>query len=41
MENPAEAAPHAAAWLLARGWSDDDIAAVIGNNAARVLGEVL
>lgn len=41
MENPAEAARHAAGWLVAAGWSDADVAAVLGGNAVRVLGELL
>ncbi len=36
MENPAEAIPNAAAWLIAHGWADADIAAIVGGNAARL-----
>jgi membrane dipeptidase len=41
MENPGEAPRNAAGWLVTRGWSDEDIAKVLGGNAARVLGSVL
>ncbi|MCI2423308.1 dipeptidase [Saccharopolyspora sp. K220] len=41
MENPAEAPRNAASWLVRRGWSDADIAKVLGANAARVLESVL
>lgn len=41
LENPAEAAGNTAAWLIAHGWSDADITAVLGGNARRVLGAVL
>lgn len=40
MENPAEAVPHAAAWLVTHGWSDEEITAVLGDNAARVLARL-
>lgn len=40
MENPGEAPYNAAAWLVSRGWTDADIAKVLGDNAARVLAEV-
>jgi membrane dipeptidase len=41
MENPAEAPRNAAAWLVRRGWTDADIAKVLGGNARRVLAAVL
>jgi membrane dipeptidase len=41
MENPAEAPRNAASWLVAHGWRDEDIAKVLGGNAARVLASVL
>jgi membrane dipeptidase len=41
MENPGEAPAHAAAWLVAAGWSDADATAVLGGNALRVLEELL
>lgn len=41
MENPSEAPHNAAAWLVAHGWADDDIARVLGGNAARLLEAVL
>ncbi|MEN3270387.1 membrane dipeptidase [Pseudonocardia sp.] len=40
MENPGEAHRNAAGWLVARGWSDQDISAVLGGNVARVVKEV-
>jgi membrane dipeptidase len=40
-ENPGETHRNAAGWLVAHGWSDDDITAVLGGNAARVIQEVL
>jgi membrane dipeptidase len=41
MENPAEAPRNAAGWLVRHGWSDPDIARVLGGNAGRVLATVL
>jgi len=41
MENPAEAPRNAAGWLVRRGWTDDDIAKILGGNAERVLSTVL
>lgn len=41
VENPGEAHRHAAGWLVAHGWSDPDIAAVLGGNVVRVVKEVL
>ncbi|MFF0306765.1 dipeptidase [Streptosporangium sp. NPDC004379] len=41
MENPAEAPRNAAGWLVRRGWTDADIAKVLGGNARRVLDAVL
>lgn len=40
-ENPAETHRNAAGWLVAHGWSDEDSAAVLGGNVARVVKEVL
>ncbi|HEY1706573.1 MAG TPA: membrane dipeptidase [Trebonia sp.] len=40
MENPGEAIRNAAAWLIARGWTDTDIAKLAGGNALRVLRAV-
>ncbi|HYZ56317.1 MAG TPA: hypothetical protein VE733_22840 [Streptosporangiaceae bacterium] len=41
MENPGEAHRNAAAWMLARGWPEEDAAKVLGGNVARVVREVL
>ncbi|WP_051579771.1 dipeptidase [Pseudonocardia acaciae] len=41
MENPAEAPRNAAAWLVRRGWTDTDIAKILGGNAQRLLHHVL
>jgi membrane dipeptidase len=41
MENPAEVPRNAAGWLVRRGWTDEDIAKILGGNAERVLGAVL
>lgn len=41
MENPAEAVHNAAGWLVQHGYSDADIAKVIGLNALRVMEAVL
>jgi membrane dipeptidase len=40
-ENPGETHRNAAGWLVAHGWTDDDIRAVLGGNIARVVEEVL
>lgn len=40
IENPAEAFPNIVRWLVKRGYSDDEIAKVIGGNIMRVLDEV-
>jgi membrane dipeptidase len=41
VENPGEAHRNAAGWLVANGWSDADIGAVLGGNIVRVVEEVL
>ena len=41
MENPAEAPRNAACWLVRRGWTDEDIAKILGGNAEHVLSTVL
>jgi membrane dipeptidase len=40
IENPTEAFPNIVRWLVKRGYSDPDIAKVIGGNAMRVLDKV-
>lgn len=40
IENPAEAFPNIVRWLVKKGYSDDEIAKVIGGNIMRVLEEV-
>jgi membrane dipeptidase len=40
LENPAEAFPNIVRWLVTHGYSDEDIAKVIGGNTMRVLEEV-
>jgi len=40
LENPAEAFPNIVRWLVKHGYSDEDIAKVIGGNVMRVLKEV-
>jgi len=37
LENPGEAARNVTAWLLTHGWSEPDIARVIGGNVLEVL----
>jgi membrane dipeptidase len=41
MENPAEAPGNAAGWLVRHGWTDVDIAKILGSNAQRVLSIAL
>jgi membrane dipeptidase len=41
MENPAEAPHNAAGWLVRRGWTDEDIAKILGGNAEHVLSTLL
>lgn len=40
LENPTEAFPNIIRWLVARGYSDEDIAKAVGGNIMRVLDEV-
>jgi len=40
IENPAEAFPNIVRWLVTHGYSDEDIAKVVGGNIMRVLDEV-
>jgi membrane dipeptidase len=40
IENPAEAFPNIVRWLVAHGYSDDDIGKCVGGNVMRVLEEV-
>ena len=40
VENPAEAFPNIVRWLVAHGYSDEDIGKVVGGNILRVLDEV-
>jgi len=40
MENPSEAFPNIVRWMVANGYSDEDIQKVIGGNVLRVLREV-
>jgi len=39
LENPSETMPNIARWLVAHGYSDEDIAKVMGKNVLRVLEE--
>lgn len=41
MENPGEAHRNAAAWMMARGWPEEDAVKLLGGNVARVVREVL
>jgi membrane dipeptidase len=40
MENPSENFRNIAGWLVSHGYSDSEVAAVLGGNVLRVLGEV-
>lgn len=40
IENPAEAFPNIVRWLVTHGYSDDEIAKVVGGNIMRVLDQV-
>jgi len=40
LENPAEAFPNIVRWMVAHGYSDDDIAKAVGGNVMRVLDQV-
>jgi membrane dipeptidase len=40
LENPAECFWNIVAWLVTHAYSDDEIRAVIGGNAMRILEEV-
>ena len=40
IENPAEAFPNIVGWLVKHGYSDEDVAKVIGGNTMRVLEQV-
>jgi len=40
VENPSEEFPNIVRWLVKHGYSDEDIAKVLGGNVMRVLGEV-
>lgn len=40
VENPAEAFPNIVRWLVTHGYSDEDIAKVVGGNIMRVLDQV-
>lgn len=40
LENPAETFPNIVRWLVTHGYSDEDIAKVVGGNVMRVLKEV-
>ena len=39
LENPTEASHNIARWLIREGYSDEDIAKVMGGNVLRVLSE--
>ena len=40
MENPGECFRNVTRWLVKNGYSDDEISAVIGGNALRVLEQI-
>jgi microsomal dipeptidase-like Zn-dependent dipeptidase len=40
MENPTEAIPNVIRWMIKHGYSDEEIAKVVGGNALRVLKQV-
>lgn len=40
LENPSETFPNIVRWLVSHGYTDGDIARVIGGNAQRVLGQI-
>jgi membrane dipeptidase len=40
IENPTEAFPNIARWLVKHGYSDEDIAKVLGQNIVRALGQI-
>jgi membrane dipeptidase len=40
MENPTESIPNVARWMIKHGYSDQEIAKVIGGNALHLLKEV-
>jgi membrane dipeptidase len=40
LENPTEAIPNVVRWMVKNGYSDEEIAKIIGKNALRILGKV-